>query len=107
MGTNEIVSAEGQSLEEYDIKKFYSEEQIKYYIRDLVKGRREFTEEVAKEGLKPEIIRAAERSFRIDTTEKKPLVSVPETPTKEIQKPSPLFPKTRPPREGFRRYYRS
>jgi phosphoenolpyruvate carboxykinase (ATP) len=106
LGTNEIISVEGQSLEQYDIKKFYSDEQIKYYIKDLVEGRRKFTEEIAQEGLRPEIIRAAERSFRIDTTKRKPLISVPETPAIEVRKPTTLFPKSRPPREGIRRYYR-
>ena len=31
----------------------------------MVKGRRKFTEEIASEGLMPEIIRDAERSFEI------------------------------------------
>ena len=104
LGTNEIVSVEGESLDQYDIRKFYSEEQIKFYIKELVEGRRKFTEEIAKEGLRPEIIRAAERSFRIAPTEKRPMISVSEISEKEIKKPTPVFPKFRPPREGFRRF---
>lgn len=108
LGTNEIISAEGVSLEQYNIKEFYSEEQIKAYIKDLVAGRRQFTEEIAREGLRPEILRAAERSFRIDTSERKPLVSVPEVPSSQEPAAVPYLwkPKSRPRREGFRRYHR-
>ena len=49
----------------YRPEKYYSQEQIDNYLRDLVNGRRKFTEQVAEEGLMPEIIRAAEESFSI------------------------------------------
>ncbi len=64
-GTEEIVSAEGADLSAYAAEKYYSQAQIDDYLRDLVDGRRKFTEKVADEGLMPEIIRAAEESFRI------------------------------------------
>ena len=35
-----------------------------------MQGRREFTEEISREGLRPEILHAAERSFRIAKDEK-------------------------------------
>jgi phosphoenolpyruvate carboxykinase (ATP) len=65
LGTEEIVSAEGADLSPYRAEKFYSRDQIDQYLRDLVRGRRKFTEKVAEEGLMPEIIRAAEESFSI------------------------------------------
>jgi phosphoenolpyruvate carboxykinase (ATP) len=42
-----------------------------------VEGRREFTEEIAQEGLRSEILSAAERSFRIDKPREKTSVQVP------------------------------
>ncbi|MBN2226490.1 MAG: phosphoenolpyruvate carboxykinase (ATP) [candidate division Zixibacteria bacterium] len=65
LGTEEIVSAEGADLSQYVPEKYYSQEQIDDYLRDLVDGRRKFTEKVAEEGLMPEIQRAAEESYRI------------------------------------------
>ncbi len=65
LGTEEIVSGEGADLSPYRAEKFYSREQIDQYLRDLVSGRRKFTEKVAEEGLMPEITRAAEESFSI------------------------------------------
>jgi phosphoenolpyruvate carboxykinase (ATP) len=75
-GTEEIMSAEGADLSAYRPENYYSREQIDYYLRDLVDGRRKFTEGVAAEGLMPEIIRAAEESYRIaPEKEKKVFVS--------------------------------
>ena len=65
LGTEEIVSAEGADLSAYVPEKYYSKEQIDDYLRDLVDGRRKFTEKVTEEGLMPEIQRAAEESYRI------------------------------------------
>lgn len=65
LGTEEIVSAEDADLSPYIPEKYYSQDQIDGYLRDLVSGRRKFTEKVAEEGLMPEIMRAAEESFRI------------------------------------------
>ena len=77
IGTKEITHVEGRELQEWDVKKYYSEEQIRYYVHDLVEGRREFTEEIAQEGLRSEILSAAERSFRIDKPGEKASVQVP------------------------------
>jgi phosphoenolpyruvate carboxykinase (ATP) len=63
LGTLSIVEADGRSMAEWDVHKLYTPEQIDYYVKDLIKGRRAFLEEVAREGLRPEIIAAAERSF--------------------------------------------
>jgi len=70
LGTKSIVSVEGKPLTEYDVHKLYSQDQIDYYLKDLVAGRRKFTEEIAAEGLKPEIIRSAEKTFHIDPSVK-------------------------------------
>lgn len=101
LGTREIKLCEEESLDEYDIRNFYSEDQINDYIHDLVEGRREFTDEVASEGLRKEIIYAAERSFSIDKKEKKEKTSVSESPPSE-EKPFYYWEsKSRPRRGGF------
>jgi phosphoenolpyruvate carboxykinase (ATP) len=67
-GTEEIVHAEDADLSGYSAEKYYSQEQIDQYLRDLVQGRRAFTEKIAEEGLSSEIMRAAEQSFAIAPT---------------------------------------
>ncbi len=101
LGTREIKLCEEGSLDEYDIRNFYSEDQINDYIHDLVEGRREFTDEVASEGLRKEIIYAAERSFSIDKKERKEKIAVSEGPP---SKEKPFYyweSKSRPRRGGF------
>jgi len=92
LGTETIVSAEGTDLGAYRPEAYYSQEQIDDYVRDLVNGRRKFTEKVAEEGLMPEIMRAAEESYSIATPKEtkvfissKKKVDVP--PPKEPDKP--------------------
>lgn len=75
LGTEEITAAEGADLSPYVPEKYYSQDQIDNYLRDLVQGRRKFTEGVAEEGLLPEIARAAEESYRI-APERKTSVSL-------------------------------
>jgi len=77
LGTEGIVAVEGRPIPEYDVRRFYSEEQIKQYLHELIEGRRQFTEEIAAEGLKPEILRAAEKAFQIERYFKEPSISVP------------------------------
>lgn len=101
LGTKEIKRCEGQSLEEYDIRNYYSGEQIQYYIKDLVDGRRAFTEEIASEGLRQEVLYAAERSFRIDKNGAKDKVSLTEKPSEEKKPVSFWEFKSRPRRERF------
>ncbi len=64
LGTMSITEADGRSMANWDVHKLYTPEQIDYYVKDIIKGRRAFMEEVAREGLRPEIVAAAERSFR-------------------------------------------
>lgn len=65
LGVERIVKCLDGDLGHFNPDKFYSPEQINSYIKDLVQGRRRFTEEVAEEGLASEILRAAEESYRI------------------------------------------
>ncbi len=65
LGTKGISAVEGKPLTEYNLRNYYSEEQINFYLKELIEGRKKWVEEIAKEGLKPEIIKAAERSFDI------------------------------------------
>jgi phosphoenolpyruvate carboxykinase (ATP) len=88
----------------------YTDEQIQGYVRDLLEGRRRFTEEIAREGLDPKIVELAERSFENCGAQKKKLVPVGVEVKEEAPKPSPtetrsllprsIFsePKARPPR---------
>jgi phosphoenolpyruvate carboxykinase (ATP) len=103
LGTRRITRCENKSLEEWDPGRFYSEDQIQKYIEDLVEGRKKFTEEIAEEGLRPEIQRAAERSFKIAEGRKKDTVIVAGPDTQEqitLEKPlRPWESKTRPRRE--------
>jgi len=86
LGTEEIVAAEGADLSAYDPHKYYSSDQIDGYLRDLVNGRRKFTENVAEEGaLDPDILRAAEESFKI-APEKETKVFI---PAKKEETPPP------------------
>jgi len=71
LGTKEIVRAEGQSLSEWNISNFYSQDQIQNYVREIVEGRRKHTEEIAEDGLRDEILNVAERSYRIDRSAKR------------------------------------
>ncbi len=77
LGSLEIKLCVDASLDEYNPEKYYSKEQIDNYIKDLVDGRRDYTEFIANQGLRQEIIDAAEKSFSI-AGGKKAEVSVPE-----------------------------
>ncbi|MDZ7262145.1 MAG: phosphoenolpyruvate carboxykinase (ATP) [candidate division KSB1 bacterium] len=105
LGTAEIVACEGENLSAYDPRLFYSQEQIDAYVKDLVEGRRKFTEEIANEGLKPEIIQAAEESFRIAGDGQAKSVFIPDKsarepvkPLEEVVVPGSWESKARPPR---------
>jgi phosphoenolpyruvate carboxykinase (ATP) len=63
LGTEEVVKCEGADLSQYDPKNFYSEEQIAAYVADLVEGRRAFTEQISREGLRKEIRELAHREL--------------------------------------------
>ncbi|OGL46180.1 MAG: hypothetical protein A2161_09260, partial [Candidatus Schekmanbacteria bacterium RBG_13_48_7] len=90
LGRNEIVKCGSHDLSQYDPKKFYSDEQIENYIRDLVEGRRQFTYEIAEEGLNPDIIKIAEKSFQI-VKDKKTKIFIPEPPKEPEKKEEEKF----------------
>jgi phosphoenolpyruvate carboxykinase (ATP) len=108
-GTKEIISSDGQNLDDYDPRRFYSEDDIAFYLRDIVDGRRKFTEEITDEGLKPEIVKAAEQSFDILPQKRSSRESLKEEVPEE-EEMAPLWdtfawePKTRPPRPANRRF---
>jgi phosphoenolpyruvate carboxykinase (ATP) len=65
-GTRQIAKVEGKPLSsEFDPQKFYSQDEIDAYLRDVVEGRMKYTEVIAAEGLKAEVLKAAEESFEI------------------------------------------
>ncbi len=105
LGTNEIKKTTEASLDEWDIRRFYSSEQIQAYIEDLVDGRKKFTEEISSEGLRQEILYAAERSYRIDKSGQKSQIAVSgkEEPKPEPEERLPILSrsKTRPRRDRF------
>jgi phosphoenolpyruvate carboxykinase (ATP) len=68
-GNGEIVSCEEGDLSAYNPAKFYSPDEIERYAAELLEGRRKFTEEIAKQGLKPEIVKLAEESFSVVSRE--------------------------------------
>ncbi|MBD3224419.1 MAG: phosphoenolpyruvate carboxykinase (ATP) [Caldithrix sp.] len=70
LGTQSIATVEGRTIPEYDVYKYYDKEQIDYYIKDLIEGRRKYTDIIASEGLKPEIIRSAEKAFKFEPQRK-------------------------------------
>lgn len=65
LGTREIVGCTDCNLSGYRAEKYYSNQQIDMYLQELVDGRQEFTAEIAEEGLYPEILKSAEKSFDI------------------------------------------
>ncbi len=104
LGTKEIVRCEEKSLDEWDIRRFYSEEQIQDFITDLVDGRKQFTDEIASEGLRQEILYAAERSFQIDKSEKRSQILIPGKQEEQVEEERPAIlvkSKTRPRRDRF------
>ena len=88
LGSLEIKSCVDANLDNYNPEKFYSKEQIDGYIKDLVDGRRNYTEFIASQGLKQEIIDTAEKSFTI-AGGKKAKVSVPELPEEKTKEEKP------------------
>jgi len=54
---------DGEALKKFKPENYYTQEQIRFYIKDLFEGRRAFTEEIADEGLDPRILRLAEESY--------------------------------------------
>lgn len=62
-GSLEVIECEGADASPYRPEKFYSQAEIDEYVVDLIDGRRKHTENIAGQGLKPEVIKLAEQSF--------------------------------------------
>lgn len=72
LGTEYVVRCEGVELSAWDPGRFYNQEQIEDYVAELVAGRRKFTEEIASQGLRKDIIKLAHQELdRISGFEKK------------------------------------
>jgi len=78
LGTEKVIGCENFDLHQYEPQVLYDQEQIDYYLQDLVAGRRKFTESIAVDGLDAKIKGWAEESFKI-APKKKSTVSVPDT----------------------------
>jgi len=104
LGTREIRQVEGRALNNWAVHQFYSPDQIEKYVREIVQGRRDFTDEIASEGLKREIANSAERSFRIDRSLRKDEEMPPEAVIEEEKAVDYWETKSRPRRDGFRRF---
>jgi phosphoenolpyruvate carboxykinase (ATP) len=63
LNTEEVVKCEGYDLAQYEASNLYSGAQIRAYVEDLVEGRRAFTEEIAAQGMRPEIRELAHREL--------------------------------------------
>jgi phosphoenolpyruvate carboxykinase (ATP) len=63
LGTEEVFRCEGAELGSWDPAGMYSEGQVAAYVEDLVEGRRNFTEVIASQGLRPEIRELAHREL--------------------------------------------
>jgi len=95
-GVKRIVSVEGQDLTPYDPRKFYDQARIDELIADIIQGRKNFTAEVADEGLDPEILRWAEKSYEIPGVRTEPKI----WPV-EVERSSPTTPERLPPLKSY------
>jgi len=78
LGTKKVVGCENFDLNQYEPHVLYNQEQIDFFLQDLVAGRRKFTEAIAVDGLDPKIKAWAEESYKI-APKKKSSVSVPDS----------------------------
>lgn len=88
-GTKGVVKAEGQSLDEFDARNYYSQEEIDKYLAGIVEGREKHTAEIATEGLREEVLRAAEKSFEIAPKRRDKIVVPPTAPVGGRAEPKP------------------
>ncbi len=90
LGTKSIVNVEGAPLSQYRLENFYTPAQIDAYLAEIVDGRRKYTELIASEGLRPEIQRAAEKSFQIHPARHK-TYTVPDIKGKQAEQPVVVY----------------
>lgn len=109
LGRREIVGCEDWNFSQFKPENFYSEEQIENYIHSLMEGRKNFTAEISEEGLKPEIIKAAEETFKLfkgkpSKAEETPIEATEPAEEEELAVPLPVESKSRPRRPNRGRY---
>jgi phosphoenolpyruvate carboxykinase (ATP) len=113
LGRREIVECDSWDLSQFNPENFYSPQQMEELIYDLFEGRKKFTEEIAEEGLKPEVLKAAEESFKLIKGKRPKVKGVPTETTEakeaeeleeELAAPLPLESKSRPRRPNRGRY---
>jgi phosphoenolpyruvate carboxykinase (ATP) len=81
LGVERITSCVGgDELKRYRPENFYSDDQIRNYIKELFEGRRQYTELIAEEGLEPEIMRLAQESYGSRESRPKPFLHLTEAP---------------------------
>ncbi len=100
-GTEEAYECIGGDLSPFEIDKFYSTEQIDGYLREIVNGRRKFTDEIISEGLNGDIIKMAEKSFNIAPEKKEKFVSAGIRVSSDKDKNKKMKIDTSPPRSIF------
>jgi len=110
LGRREIVECDSWDLSQFEPENFYSEEQTENYIHSLMEGRKKFTAEISEEGLKPEIIRAAEETFKLfkgkpSKAEEITIEATEPAEEEELAVPLPVESKSRP-RRPYRGRYR-
>jgi phosphoenolpyruvate carboxykinase (ATP) len=64
-GSMEVMECEGADVTPFQPEKFYSQAEIDEYVVELVDGRRKHTEDIAGQGLRPEVVKLAEQSFEL------------------------------------------
>lgn len=109
LGRKEIVECEDWNFSQFKPENFYSEEQTENYIHSLMEGRKKFTAEISEEGLKPEIIRAAEETFKLfkgkpSKAEEITIEATEPAEEEELAVPLPVESKSRPRRPNRGRY---
>jgi len=109
LGRREIVECEDWDFSQFKPENFYSQEQIEGYIYRLMEGRKNFTAEISEEGLKPEIIRAAEETFKLfkgkpSKAEEITIEATEPAEEEELAVPLPVESKSRPRRPNRGRY---
>ncbi|MCP4633698.1 MAG: phosphoenolpyruvate carboxykinase (ATP) [candidate division Zixibacteria bacterium] len=101
-GTEDIMRCIDADLSAFDPRRLYSEDEIQKYLNDIVKGRHKFTEEVATEGLRPEVLKEAEKSYSISKSFVKPVkVTVPDKMSSGSDSKKPAYADTELPPSVF------
>ncbi len=87
LSTRAIAGVADADMSSWKISNYYSEAEVDEYLRDLVDGRRKYTEIIAAEGLSPEIVSMAQRSFDQIAPQQKSQVAIPREMTQPPELP--------------------